>query len=168
MNEATHRISACYFPAKQELDLTWEDIETGERAGLTVPNVVPKVGLQIAKTVPPCVYGAAVVCASAAYVKQLEKENGALKVKVNEQHKLIQEFQRDCIPRCHTATGDNHVSHSLQYTLDNRNQTLEEALADNSERLAEDLQVCGEIVDGRCMNCGCRCKAGKTHMRFKK
>jgi len=53
--EATHKISACYFPARDEVDLTWEDIETGNIAQLTT-KVPEEVGGAITSTVMPCVY----------------------------------------------------------------------------------------------------------------
>ena len=54
MKEATHEITACYFPGKDEVELTWEDVETHEKAALTA-KVTPEVGHQIAKVVMPCV-----------------------------------------------------------------------------------------------------------------
>jgi len=59
--EATHKISAVFFPLKLELELTWEDIETGQRVGLTtkVPDLV--TGEKITKVVPPCVYHPAII-----------------------------------------------------------------------------------------------------------
>jgi len=53
--EATHKISACYFPGKGEAELTWENLETHEKAFLTV-KVDEETGSQIARTVMPCVY----------------------------------------------------------------------------------------------------------------
>ena len=58
--KATHKISAVYFPKVSEIELTWEDIKTGESAWL-VAKITPKEGNQIAKIVPPCVYSGAIV-----------------------------------------------------------------------------------------------------------
>jgi hypothetical protein len=52
--EATHKISACYYPATQEVDLTWEEIK-GEAAHLSV-KVSKEEGESIASVVMPCVY----------------------------------------------------------------------------------------------------------------
>jgi len=58
--EATHKISAVYYPRLNEVELTWENISTGDHAGLTA-KVTPKDGGAIAHTVAPCVYQGAVV-----------------------------------------------------------------------------------------------------------
>ena len=63
--EATHKISAVYVPGTGEVDLTWEDLTTGEGARLTA-RVDDATGEQIAKTVMPCVYSGAVVCGQEA------------------------------------------------------------------------------------------------------
>jgi len=57
--EATHKISACYFPAKKEIELTWEDIKEGTQVSLTV-EVGSDKGNQIADCIMPCVYIGAV------------------------------------------------------------------------------------------------------------
>jgi hypothetical protein len=58
--EATHKISAVYFPGSGEVELTWEDIETGEVAALTV-GVSPEQGETIARVVVPCGYSDAIM-----------------------------------------------------------------------------------------------------------
>ena len=59
--EATHKISVVFFPKTLELELTWEDIETGENAKLTTKVSDMKIGIAISNVVPPCVYCFAVV-----------------------------------------------------------------------------------------------------------
>lgn len=59
MCNATHKISAVFYPHDGILELTWEDIETGEKAALTT-NVPAETGRQIAKVVPTCVYHKAI------------------------------------------------------------------------------------------------------------
>jgi hypothetical protein len=58
--EATHKITACYFPKTKEVELTWEDLESGEIASLTT-KVDNKTGNQISKVVMACVYHYAIV-----------------------------------------------------------------------------------------------------------
>lgn len=58
--EATHKITACYFPKVGEIELTWEDLETGEVATLTT-KVDKKTGEQISKVVMACVYHGAIL-----------------------------------------------------------------------------------------------------------
>jgi len=53
--KATHSISACYFPKKGEVELSWEDLETHKQAFLTT-TVTPEFGNSIATVVPACVY----------------------------------------------------------------------------------------------------------------
>ena len=53
--EATHLISAVYFPAKKELELTWEDLTTGKKAGLLI-GVDNEKGNEITEAVPPCLH----------------------------------------------------------------------------------------------------------------
>jgi|GEM_PF-5064911 len=60
MEKPTHKISACYFPGKGEVELTWENLETGERAELTT-KVSKGIGERISKTVMACVYHEATV-----------------------------------------------------------------------------------------------------------
>jgi hypothetical protein len=54
MIEATHEITACYFPGTGEVELTWRDLQTGETAGMTA-KVSKKIGEKIASVVYPCV-----------------------------------------------------------------------------------------------------------------
>ena len=58
--EATHEITACYFPGTGEIELTWRNIETDETAALTA-KVDEETGNQIATVVMPCVYSGAIV-----------------------------------------------------------------------------------------------------------
>lgn len=60
MSEATHLISAVYFPGTGEVELSWEDVLTNKTAYLTA-SVTPQEGEAIAQCVPPCVYHGAVV-----------------------------------------------------------------------------------------------------------
>lgn len=53
--EATHKISAVYYPKSGEMDLTWEDTETGKAAYLTV-KVSTEEGERVSDVVGPCVY----------------------------------------------------------------------------------------------------------------
>lgn len=53
--KAEYNISACYFPKCSELELTWENIETGERADISV-KVTKEQGEMVSNIVPPCVY----------------------------------------------------------------------------------------------------------------
>jgi hypothetical protein len=54
-NETTHEISACYYPGKGEAELTFRDIETNEFVAMLV-KVPEKIGDQLSKVVPCCVY----------------------------------------------------------------------------------------------------------------
>lgn len=56
----THKISACYFSKIGEIELTWEDLETGEVATLTT-KVDEATGKQISKIVPSCIYLNAII-----------------------------------------------------------------------------------------------------------
>lgn len=58
--EATHKISACYFPKSGQVELTWEDLKTGKVAFLTT-SVSPNEGNQIARVISPCLYYGAVL-----------------------------------------------------------------------------------------------------------
>jgi len=58
--EATHEITACYFPGTGEVELTWRDVETDTTVALTA-KVDEQTGNQIAKVVMPCLYSGAVV-----------------------------------------------------------------------------------------------------------
>jgi len=58
--QATHKISAVYFPSSGEVELTIEDIDTGELVYFTAP-VNEKIGKAISKVVPACVYVGAVI-----------------------------------------------------------------------------------------------------------
>lgn len=60
--KATHEISACYFPGKGDVELTWRDLSTGQCADLTT-KVTAAEGLAIAEVVMPCVYSPAVAAA---------------------------------------------------------------------------------------------------------
>ena len=51
----THKISAVFFPQRNEVEATWENIATGKRAGATFP-VTPDQGEDIAEAIMPCVY----------------------------------------------------------------------------------------------------------------
>jgi len=51
----THKISAVFFPQRNEVEATWENIATGKRAGATFP-VTPDQGEDIAEALMPCVY----------------------------------------------------------------------------------------------------------------
>lgn len=75
--KATHIITACYFPGKQEVELTWEEIGTDERAAL-LAKVDSETGNAIAKTVMACVYHGAVARAPAqqAEIERLKEELG--------------------------------------------------------------------------------------------
>jgi len=59
-NKPTHKISACYFPTANEVELTWEHIETGETVQLC-KTVSPTEGEQLANVVHPCVYHPAII-----------------------------------------------------------------------------------------------------------
>ncbi len=58
--EATHKISAVYFPGREEVELSFENIETGRSISL-ITKVSPETGKRIAEIVPPCVYHSAVI-----------------------------------------------------------------------------------------------------------
>lgn len=60
MKRVTHEITACYFPKVGEVDLTWLDLETREKAALTA-KVTPEQGKAISNVVWPCVYSDAAV-----------------------------------------------------------------------------------------------------------
>jgi len=70
--KATHRISACYYPQKNECEFSWENLETGEACFLLVGNVTEEFGDRIAEVVPCCIY-------HYATFKSLE-DNGTCKV----------------------------------------------------------------------------------------
>jgi len=76
--KATHKITACYFPGLGELELTWQDIETDERAGITVKGVEPEAGKQVAKTVMPCVTQGATVDQAAIPIPKLDEALAAM------------------------------------------------------------------------------------------
>ena len=58
--EATLKVSAVYYNDGL-LELSWEDIETGETAWLELMNVDEKKGREITSVVLPCVYHGALV-----------------------------------------------------------------------------------------------------------
>ncbi len=53
--EATHKISAVYWPKLGEISLTWENLNRGQFAHLDT-NVTSDEGEAIASVVMPCVY----------------------------------------------------------------------------------------------------------------
>jgi len=53
--DTTHKISAVFFPQRNEVEATWENIATGKTAGATFP-VTPDQGEDIAELIMPCVY----------------------------------------------------------------------------------------------------------------
>ena len=55
MHQATHKISAVYYPFDNTVELTGENIETGEVATLTT-TVDAATGEKIAEVVTPCGY----------------------------------------------------------------------------------------------------------------
>lgn len=57
-NEATHKISAVYYPKTGQTELTFEDLDTMEVAAFTV-HLSKSVGEKLAEVVPPCVYSKA-------------------------------------------------------------------------------------------------------------
>lgn len=57
--DTTHKISATFFPQKNEVDATWENIATGKKIEITFP-VTPDQGEDLAEIVMPCVYQKAV------------------------------------------------------------------------------------------------------------
>lgn len=59
VEKATLEVTACYFPKKGEVELTWEDIETGKKAWLTT-KVTPEEGNRISNVVMACVYHGAI------------------------------------------------------------------------------------------------------------
>lgn len=65
--KATHNISAVYFPKDSIIELTWEEVTTGNTATLTT-YADKSVGTAIAEVVSPCVY-------HQAAVKTLEEES---------------------------------------------------------------------------------------------
>ena len=54
-HKATYKISATYFPHLGEVELTWENLDTGEECSLT-KHVTEAEGKRLAKVVPCCVY----------------------------------------------------------------------------------------------------------------
>lgn len=56
---ATHEITACYFPGKGEIEVSWTNTEENLSCALTLP-VTPEQGEKLSSTVWPClVHGAA-------------------------------------------------------------------------------------------------------------
>jgi len=70
--EATHKISAGYFPGTDELDLTFEDIETNKKIALTV-KIDKKTGNAVANIVPPCTYHAVSIINGISWTKTKDK-----------------------------------------------------------------------------------------------
>jgi len=58
--EATHKISAVYFPGTREVELSWEEIETGKTISITA-KITHEHGCKIAEIIPPCVYSGAIL-----------------------------------------------------------------------------------------------------------
>lgn len=56
----THKISAVYYPSTNEIELTWENIETTEKAYL-ITKVSDIEGKSISKVVGPCIYWKATI-----------------------------------------------------------------------------------------------------------
>lgn len=57
--DATHKVSAVYYPKTKEVNATWEDIATGKSVDVTF-RVTPDKGSDIAKIMMPCVYQKAI------------------------------------------------------------------------------------------------------------
>ncbi len=53
--DTTHKISAVFFPQRNEVEATWENIATGKTASATF-LVTPDQGEDIAELIMPCVY----------------------------------------------------------------------------------------------------------------
>lgn len=60
MIEATHEITACYFPKKGEAELSFKDLDSGEKVEFTV-KLDKETGMRLSEIVWPCVYSGAVV-----------------------------------------------------------------------------------------------------------
>ena len=56
----THKISAVYYPKLGEIELTWEEIATGDSVFLTT-KISNTKGKEIAQVVSPCVYHTATI-----------------------------------------------------------------------------------------------------------
>lgn len=65
-------ISAVYWQKDGTAELTWEDIESGNRCDMTVP-VTPKQGERLSEVVLPCVYYGAKIAAANATLNRLRE-----------------------------------------------------------------------------------------------
>jgi len=81
MDKPTHEISAVYFPKVGEVELTWRDLITGNRADVTFP-CDKKTGELIADAVSPCVYHDAITLRTR--ITELEAENADLKAEIED------------------------------------------------------------------------------------
>lgn len=52
--DTTHKITAVFYPQRNEVEATWENIATGKNAGATFP-VTSEQGEDIAELIMPCV-----------------------------------------------------------------------------------------------------------------
>lgn len=52
--DTTHKITAIFWPQRNEVEATWEDLATGKKVGVTFP-VTPEQGEDIAEVIMPCV-----------------------------------------------------------------------------------------------------------------
>ncbi len=119
--EATHKISAVYYPGDSFIDLTWEDIETGEMAFLSV-QVNRDKGEAICRVVSPCVYHGAV---SENEIEELRKENEILKDIIYGFNKHLLKMQADCVKYVepdNTECGRDWFISRMIYHLDGPEQ----------------------------------------------
>jgi hypothetical protein len=114
--QATHKISACYFPGHGIAELTWEDIASGEMADLLV-NVSKEKGKAISKVVMPCVYQDAVAeqpsfearCADVLRGILEEAQVGwRVKPTVNDKSFAVYELVRAKLEQLESEASDEH------------------------------------------------------------
>ena len=85
--KAIHEITACYYPNRGEVYLTWKNLGDGKQASLTA-KVSEEDGASIARVVMPCVFSGAAVSAGApvadndAEVTRLLSDNRRMEAEV--------------------------------------------------------------------------------------
>lgn len=51
----SHQITGCFFPKKNEIEATWESLETGDAVSITFVTS-PEIGHKFAEIIQPCVH----------------------------------------------------------------------------------------------------------------
>jgi predicted RNase H-like nuclease (RuvC/YqgF family) len=150
--EATHIISAVYWPQREEVEATWEDIETSKVATAFF-KVDSNTGEDIAETVMPCVYQNAVVKDSLDDISFPEEEwdhrigehikTGKKLVYLDDVRRLVKEsLQENPMPDYDQWKQDYNLMNHYRKTLEKIASNYDiDVMAEAKDALSEFLNV---------------------------